>query len=258
MVNARRSQPDLRDFKTLAFPAEQVGGGHADIFKSQFADRRGVILAAHPAQRAHQTDTGRIHRHDDAGMPAGAVGFRIAHAHHDQKTAVRMRGAGDEPFAPVDDVVVAVAHHARGDIGCIRRGDVGLGHAEGRTGFCLEQRPQPARLLFRRGAVLQRDHVGHVRRLAVEDFGGPEQPPHDLGQRRIIEVGETASPAHHRRVRAGRDSTVPPRAPSAAVRHEGRRLAAVRDVLQPGAVARQHFPVEEGLQLLSPCFRPFG
>ena len=88
MMDARRPKPDLRDLEALAFGAEQVFAGHADIVEGEFADRRDVILAAHPAQPPHQAHAGRIHRHDDAGMAAGAVGVRIGHAHHDQEAAV--------------------------------------------------------------------------------------------------------------------------------------------------------------------------
>ena len=119
MMDAGRPKPDLRDLETFALGAEQVRAGHADIIEGEFADRGDVIFAAHPAQPPHQANARRLHRHDDAGMAAGAVGVGIGHAHHDQEAALRMRRAGDEPFPSVDDVVVAVADHARGDVGGI-------------------------------------------------------------------------------------------------------------------------------------------
>jgi hypothetical protein len=50
-----------------------------------------------------------------------------------------------------------------------------------------------------------------------------------------------------------------PRCPRLAlqVAHEGRGLA-LGDVNKPGAMVRQHFLGEEGLQLLKPCFRSNG
>ena len=191
-------------------------------------------------------------------MAAGPVRIGVRHAHHDQEAALRMRRPGDEPFPAVDDVIVAVTDHARGDIGRIGRGHVRFGHAERRAGSGFEQRLQPARLLLRRGAVLQRDHVGHVGRLAIEDFRRPEQPAHDLGQRRIFEIGKA---------RAGLvvgefGKTEIPQARRARlllqIAHEGRGFALVGDVIKPGAVARQHLGVEERLQLLPPRFRPTG
>ena len=119
MMDARGAQAKLRDLKTFALGAEQVRTGDANVIEGKFADRGDVILAAHPAQPPHQANAGCIHRHDDAGMAAGTVGIEIGHAHHDQEAAFRMRRAGDEPLSPVDDVVVAVAGHARGDVGGI-------------------------------------------------------------------------------------------------------------------------------------------
>ena len=86
-MNSRRPEPDLRHLEALAFPAKQVFAGDTDIVEGEFADRGGVILAAHPAQRPDQANSARIHRHDDAGMAAGAVGVRVGHAHHDQETS---------------------------------------------------------------------------------------------------------------------------------------------------------------------------
>ena len=119
MVNARRPEPDLRDLESLAFLAEQVRSRHPHIVECEFADRGGVVLASHPAQPPDQANARRVHRHDDAGMAAHAVAILVGHAHHDQKTALRMGGAGDEPFAPGDDVIVAVANHFGGDVGGI-------------------------------------------------------------------------------------------------------------------------------------------
>ena len=148
MMNARRAETDLGDLETLPFFANQVRPGNTCIVEGEFADRGGVILTAHPAQRPDQADAGRIHRHNDTGMAAGALRIRIGHAEYDQETAARMGGAGDEPFAPVDDVVVLIANDRGGDIGRIGGGHIGFGHPEGRTGLGFEQRPQPARLLF--------------------------------------------------------------------------------------------------------------
>ena len=180
---------------------------------------------------------------------------RIGHAHHDQKTALRMRRAGDEPFAPVDDVIVAVAHHPGGDVGRVGGSDIGLGHAERRTGFGFQQRLQPARLLLRRGAVLQRDHVRNVRRLAVEDFRRPEQPAHDFGQRRVFEIGK---PRAGLAVGEFGQAEIPQARRARLllqVAHERRGLAVAGDVFEPGAMARQHLGVEERLQLAPPLLR---
>ena len=73
MMDARRPEPDLRDLEPFAFLAEQVFARHADLVERELADRRDVILAAHPAQPPHQAHARRIHRHDDAGMRGGSA-----------------------------------------------------------------------------------------------------------------------------------------------------------------------------------------
>ena len=74
MVNARRPEADLRDLEPFALVAKQILAGHAHIVEGQFADRCDMILAAHPGQPPYQANTGRRHRHDDAGMAARALG----------------------------------------------------------------------------------------------------------------------------------------------------------------------------------------
>jgi hypothetical protein len=165
-----------------------------------------------------------------------------------------MRGAGDEPFAPVNDVIVRCTNHRGRDIGGVRGGHVGFGHPERRTGFGFQKRLEPARLLFRLGAVLQRDHVGNVGRLTVENFRRPEQPPHDLGERRILEVRKPRA-----RLVAGKFGKAEiPQSRGAGfllqLAHEGSCFALDRDMLDPGAVARQHLLVEKRLQPFSPRF----
>src|SRR4051794_40226352 len=108
MVESCGSKPDLRDLEALPLFAKQVRSGHADLVQGEFTDRSGVVLATHPAQRANQTNAGRVHRHDHAGMATGAVSIRIGDTEDDQKRAERMRGASDEPFTPRDDVVIAI------------------------------------------------------------------------------------------------------------------------------------------------------
>src|SRR4051794_37522026 len=76
MMDACRAQANLGHFEALALLAKQVRSGHSNVVEGKFADRRDVILTPHPAQRPHQTHTRRIHRHDDAGMPAGPLCFR--------------------------------------------------------------------------------------------------------------------------------------------------------------------------------------
>ena len=49
---------------------------------------------------------------------------------------------------------------------------------------------EPAALLLLRPVALERLHVAGVGRRAVEHLGRPVHPPHDLGERRVFEVGQ--------------------------------------------------------------------
>jgi hypothetical protein len=46
MMDTRRPEADLRDLEALAFRAEQISAGDADIVEGEFADRGGVVLTA--------------------------------------------------------------------------------------------------------------------------------------------------------------------------------------------------------------------
>jgi hypothetical protein len=91
----------------------------------------------------------------------------------------------------------------------------------------------------RRRAILQRDHVGHVGRLTVEDFRRPEQPAHDFGQRRIFEIGKPGAGLVRRPVRKAEIPQARRARLLLQLGHEGRAHAS-GDVCEPGAVARQH------------------
>ncbi len=200
----------------------------------------GAMLSppAEEAELANDPQARRAHRHDHAGMPAGARRCRPRHTHHDHEGASRMRSAGDVPFAAVDLPVAAVAAERGGDVGGVGRGDVGFGHAEGGAHAALEQRLEPTLLLFGRRGMLQHDHVGHVGRLAVEDLGRPWQASHDLGEGCVVAVAQSL-----------RQAEVPqacqPRL--GLQRGQERRRFAPGDVLHPIAMARQDFAVEKRL-----------
>ena len=112
-------------------------------------------------------------------------------AHEDRDPAARIAGARDPPLAAVDDVVVAVAHDARLDVGRVRRSDVRLGHREARADLAGEQRLEPALLLLGGAVADQHFHVAGVGRRAVEDLGRERgRAAHDLAERRVLEVGQ--------------------------------------------------------------------
>ena len=74
-----------------------------------------------------------------------------------------------------------------GDVGRVRRADVGLRHDEGRADLALEQRLQPLLLLGLVAVHFQHFHVAGVRRRAVEDLRRQPRPAHLLRQIRILD-----------------------------------------------------------------------
>ena len=76
-------------------------------------DLRGPIghaVEAEHGKRAHDLHAGRVLADQDHGLLAVAVGaVRLGLAHEDDDLAARVGGPGGIPFAPVDDVFVAVA-----------------------------------------------------------------------------------------------------------------------------------------------------
>ena len=100
MVDARRPEPDLRHLKTVAFFAEQVfARGYGTL--SKVSSPIGAVWSSQPIQRSRpdQPDAWRIHRHDNAGMAAGAVGVRIGDRITIRNEQRGCAAAGDEPFA---------------------------------------------------------------------------------------------------------------------------------------------------------------
>ena len=90
MVNAGRTHLTSSDSEALTFRRRADLRGYRTFSKVEFTDRGNVVLAAHPAQPLDQANAWRIHRHDDAGMAAGAVRIGVGHAQYDQEAALRM------------------------------------------------------------------------------------------------------------------------------------------------------------------------
>ena len=190
MMHPPRTEPLLRQLKTLTLDAEQVFDRHAHVAEQQFAmPLRRVIV--HDRNVAHDLDAGRIDRHQDHRMAFGRAQLQlgIGDAHHDRQPAMGMQRSGDEPFAAVDDVVIAVAKNGGADIARVGRGGVGLAHRKARADFADQQRIEPGGALLRRRGQMQQLHIAGVGRVAVEDFRRPVHPAHDLGERRVFDIG---------------------------------------------------------------------
>ena len=146
-------------------------------------------------QGAHHREARRVHRHQDLALLAVRRGVGVGLAHHDEDLAVRVHRPGDPPLAPVEHVVVAVALDAQGDVGGVAR------------------RPRRARS-WRTPSGSRPRAAGAATCPAARACRTSSAPPccrcrapssctprdaiaaaaHDLGQRRVLEVGQARAP----------------------------------------------------------------
>ena len=158
------------------------------------------LISAWPCGASSKPNTGSMRwmvtpgvfaRHQDHGLLAVLVHVVGSVLPMTMNTgAARVASAGGPPFPAVDHVVVAVPHDRRLDIGRVGGGDGRFGHAEGAADLALQQRREPLRLLLLRPVELQRFHVAGVGGGAVEHFGRPLHPAHDLRQRGVFQVAQ--------------------------------------------------------------------
>jgi len=132
----------------------------------------------------------------------GGVG--IAAAHDDVHRTARITGARTPPLATVEQVVIAGALDAAGNVGSVRGGHLRFGHEKRRADLAAQQRLEPA--LLQRGAriALEHFHVAGVGRGAIEHLGCKRHAPHDFAQRCVIEIRQPLG-----RSRAARQEEIP-------------------------------------------------
>ena len=193
MVDAPRPEPPLCNLKAASFTQQKILHRHAhvDEIDLRMAMRR-VIVAEH-MQLTQPPHAGRVHGHENHGLLAVQPRFGVGLAHEYQDLAARIAGAGSPPFAAVDHVVSTVAHDRGLDVRGIARCDVGLGHRKGRANAALQQRHQPTLLLLRRRIAGQYFHVAGIGRRAIERLRREMRTPHDLAQRRVLQIGEAGA-----------------------------------------------------------------
>ena len=194
-------EPLLGEPEALALRAEQVRGRHAHVVVDDLGVAAvGPVVVPEQARRAHHVDARRVPRHEDHALAPVPLGVGIGDAHDDQQLAARRHRPGGPPLASVDDVVVAVALDPRRDVRRVRGCDVGLGHGERRPDPPVQERIQPARLLLRRAEQREQLHVPGVGRRAVERLRShPRAAAGDLGERRVLQVGEPGAAVVDRR-----------------------------------------------------------
>ena len=120
--------------------------------------------------------------------------LRVRLAHEDGDLAARIARSRRPPLAPIQHILIAIAHDAGADIGRVGRSYSRLGHAVAGTDPALEQRRQPLLFLLRRAVARQHFHVAGIGGGAVEDLGCHRHAAHDLAQRCIFQVGQARAP----------------------------------------------------------------
>src|SRR5438128_1684127 len=98
--------------------------------------------------------------------------------------------ARSPPFALVDDVMIAIAHDLRTDVGRVGRRHGGLRHREGGTDLPVHQWLEPLLLLLRRGIKDQRFHVAGVRRRTIERLRPDRRAAERLADTGVFEIGQ--------------------------------------------------------------------
>ena len=148
MVDASRPQAALGDFEAAAFAEQNVAGRHAHVVEAHLHVAVRCVVVAHHIERADHLQTRGAGWHQHHALLGVAGRIRVGLAHGDVDGATRIAGARCPPLAAVDHVVIAIAFDARGDVGGIAGGDIGLGHGEGRADLALKQGFEPARLVL--------------------------------------------------------------------------------------------------------------
>ena len=204
MVDSPGAKPSLRDFEPAPFAEQHVRMRHRDLVERDFhmAVRRIVI----PEYRQVTDDLHPVgvERHENHRLLLVLFRSRIGLAHDDGDRAARIAGSARPPFAAVDDIAIALGRDAAQDVGRVGRGDVGLGHQEGRANLAVHQRPQPLLLLLARPVAVEHLHIAGVGRRAVERFRRPQETPHFLGAKGILEVAQAGPFKFERLVDMGR------------------------------------------------------
>ena len=193
VVDAPGAQAPLGDLEATAFAQQDVGDGHAHVFKRHLHMAVGGVVVAEHVERANDLDAGGVsgHQHHALLRVLGRIGVALAHG--DEHSATWVGRARNPPLATIDDVFVALAFNAGFDVGGVARSHGRFSHGEGRANLAFEQWLEPAGLVLFTAVTGNGFHIAGVRCRAVEHFAGPWHAAHDFCQGRIFLVGEACA-----------------------------------------------------------------
>ena len=104
----------------------------------------------------------------------------------------RFRGA-EKTYGTIEDVFVALTLDVKRDVGGITRGNIRLGHEEGRTDLAFQQGLEPFVLLSLCTVLGQHLHVSSVRSGTVCGLGGGATLAQILSHEAVLEVAEAST-----------------------------------------------------------------
>lgn len=152
-----------------------------------------TVVETEHREIAQHLDAGTVGRNQDHALLTVGRTVRIRLAHEDDELAVRVENAGGVPLSAVEHVLVTVAPDRRGDVGGVGAGHGRFGHGERGPDPTVEQGLEPVLLLLL-GAEHGEDlHVAGVRGGAVDGLVADDRAPDHLGERGVLEVGESGS-----------------------------------------------------------------
>ena len=166
MRQARRGEPHLRIAKALADPAQNLAFVHPQSVEPDDCMTPGHVLVER-VQHPFDMNPRRAHRRQEHRRAGGSARVALVARHDDAEIGADR--AGDQPFAPVDDKLVAVAAGGRQQHRGVRSGAGSrFGHHKARADLPRRHRPQPLLLLALLGDFFEKVHVAFVGREAVE------------------------------------------------------------------------------------------
>src|SRR5712692_1913644 len=138
VVDAAGAESALGDLEAATLAEQHVRRRYPDVLEEHLAVAVGRIVVAEDGQHAPDRDAGRVARDEDHRLllvAVGVLGVRLAH--EDEDLAAWVADARGPPLVAVDDVVIALAHDRRFDVGGVGRRHLRLGHGEGRADLPL-------------------------------------------------------------------------------------------------------------------------
>jgi hypothetical protein len=190
VVNAPGPEPVLGDLEAASQAEDYVITRDADLLEHELGVAMRRAVEAEDVEGAPDLDTGGIHRDQHQGMPPVPGRLGVASAEHQGNLAPRVGRAGDPPFPSGDHQRVADTGDRGANVGCVRAGDLRLGHREAASYLAFEKRAEPARLLSRGPEAGEDLHVAGVGRGAVEGLGCHRRASHRFAEGRVLERGE--------------------------------------------------------------------